>query len=103
MSHLPCNCNPPSVMSNISGERCHVTDARGVWCAIVNKEGVYYQTLIVLSPEEAAKEQEHQARIQAEQAAEIAREARKQELKTKLDSGIELSLQEITELLKLTL
>lgn len=41
--------------------------------------------------------------IQEEQEVEVAREARKQELKTKLDDGIELSLQELTELLKLTL
>lgn len=103
MSHLPCNCNPPAVLSNISGGRCHVTDERGEWCAIVNKDGIYLQTLVTLSPEEAAREQAYQARIQAEQAVEIAREARKQELKAKLDGGIELSIQEITELLKLTL
>ena len=92
MSHLPCNCNPPAVLSNISGVRCHVTDERGEWCAIVNKDGIYLQTLVTLSTEEAAREQEHQARIQAEQAVEIAREARKQELKAKLDGGIELSI-----------
>ena len=103
MSHLPCNCNPPSVMSNINGHRCHVTDERGEWCAIINKDGIYLQNLLAPSPEEIAREQEHQQKILAEQSIVESREARKQELKTKLDNGETLTLQELTELLKLAL
>jgi hypothetical protein len=103
MSHLPCNCNPPAVLSNISGERCHVTDDRGEWCAIVNESGVYLQTLIAPTANELIKEQAHQEKIQAEQVAESVKESRRQELKNKLDSGETLTSLEIMELLKLAL
>jgi hypothetical protein len=100
MNH-PCNCNPPAVLSTIVGDRCHVTDDRGEWCAIVNESGVYLQTLIAPTANELIKEQAHQEKIQAEQALELAKETRRQELKSRLDSGEALSLQELTELLRL--
>jgi hypothetical protein len=102
MNH-PCNCNPPAVVSTIVGDRCHITNERGEWCAIINKDGVYLQNLLVPSSEEITREQEHQQKILAEQSIAESREARKQELKAKLDSGETLTLQELTELLKLAL
>jgi flagellar hook protein FlgE len=90
-------------LSNIVGERCHVIDERGEWCAVVNDAGVYLQTLVIPSEQEILKEQEHQSRIQTEQGVETTKETRKQELKNKLDSGEALTLQELTELLKLAL
>lgn len=103
MSHAACTCNPPAVISTIVGKRCHVINERGEWCAIVNQSGVYLQNLIIPSPEELTREQEHQEKILAEQSIVDAREERKQELKTKLDNGETLTLQELTELLKLAL
>ena len=103
MSHISCNCNPPAVISTIVGDRYHIVDERGEWCAIINENGIYLQTLVVPSPEEMIREQEHQQRIHAEQSAIDAQEARKQELKTKMDAGETLTLQELTELLKLAL
>jgi len=103
MNHLPCNCNPVAVITTIEGKRCHLIDERGEWCAVINENGVYLQTLVAPSPEEIAKEQEYQQRILAEQSVIDAREARKQELKTKMDAGETLTLQELTELLKLAL
>lgn len=103
MNYLPCNCNPVAVITTIDGKRCHLIDERGEWCAIVNQNGVYLQNLLVPSSEEIAREQEHQQKILAEQSIVESREARKQELKTKLDNGETLTLQELTELLKLAL
>lgn len=103
MNYLPCNCNPPAVLSNIEGKRCHVIDARGEWCAVVNKNDVYLQTLVIPSSEEIAKEQEHQQRILIEQSVIDTQEARKKELKKKLDDGETLTMQELAELLKLAL
>ena len=99
MSHISCNCNPPAVISTIVGDRCHIVDERGEWCAIINENGIYLQTLVVPSPEEMIREQEHQQRIHAEQSAIDAQEARKQELKTKIALGEELTNQELAELL----
>jgi len=103
MNQLPCNCTPPAVITTIVGERRHIINERGEWCAIINKDGIYLQNLLVPSSEEIAREQEHQQKILAEQSIVESREARKQELKTKLDSGETLTLQELTELLKLAL
>jgi len=102
MNYLPCNCNPVAVITTIEGKRRHVVDERGEWCAVVNENGVYLQTLVIPSQDEIIKEQAHQEKIQAEQALELAKETRRQELKSKLDSGEALSLQELTELLRLT-
>ena len=102
MNYLPCNCNPVPVITTIEGKRRHVVDERGEWCAVVNENGVYLQTLVIPSQDEIIKEQAHQEKIQAEQALELAKETRRQELKSKLDSGEALSLQELTELLRLT-
>lgn len=103
MQHLNCDCNPPAVLSSIDGKRCHIVNERGTWCAIVNENGIYLQTLVVPSADEIIKDQAHQEKIQAEQAAEIAKETRKQELKAKLDSDEILSSQELHELLKLVI
>lgn len=103
MNYLPCNCNPVAVITTIDGKRCHLIDERGEWCAVANKNGVYLQTLIKPSPEEIIKEQEHQKKIQVEQAEIIAKESRIQELKNKMKNGEDLSSPEITELLKLTI
>ena len=99
MSHLPCNCNPVAVITTIEGKRCHVENDRGIWCAVVNSEGTYLQTLLVPSQQELTKEQIHQEIVLAEQAVQLAKEARKQELKAKIDSGETLSNQELSELL----
>lgn len=101
MNYLPCNCNPVAVITTIEGKRRHVVDERGEWCVVINENGVYLQTLVIPSQDEIIKEQAHQEKIQAEQALELAKETRRQELKSKLDSGEVLSLQELTELLRL--
>lgn len=101
MSYLPCDCSSIAVVSTIVGERCHVENDRGIWCAVVNSEGTYLQTLLVPSQYELTKEQAHQEKIQAEQAVQLAKEARKQELKAKMDSGETLSNQELSELLSM--
>lgn len=103
MNHKPCTCNPPAIISTIAGKRCHVINDRGEWCAIVNENGIYLQTLVVPSANEMIREQAHQQKILAEQAVEDAKEARKQALKNKMDNGETLTLQELTELLKLAL
>ena len=94
-----CNCNPPAVVSNIMGERCHVTDERGTWCAIENEGGIYRQELLERSPEEIARDEEFQTRIATENAAHDAKVARQNELKTRLKNGENLSVQELSELL----
>ncbi len=101
MNYLPCNCNPVAVITTVEGKRCHVVDERGEWCVVVNENGIYLQTLVVPSQFELDKEQQHQQIIEAEFAADLAKEARKQELKNKMDSGEILTIQELTELLKL--
>jgi hypothetical protein len=98
-----CMCNPPAVLSSIVGRRCHIVNERGEWCAIINENGAYLQTLVIPSSEEMIREQEHQKIILDEQSVINSREARKQELKTKMESGETLALQELTELLKLSL
>jgi hypothetical protein len=103
MSHVPCNCNPPAVISTIVGERCHVINERGEWCAIVNESGVYLQSLLVPSQEELEKEATHQAKVAEETSVITARETRKEELKAKLVSGQQLTQQEMSELLLLLL
>lgn len=103
MTHSNCTCNPPAILSSIDGKRCHVINERGEWCAIVNQDGVYLQNLIIASPEEMRREQDHQQKILEEQSVFDSKEARKQELKSKLDNNEILSLQELTELLKLAL
>ena len=99
MSYKNCTCNPPSVVSSIIGERCHIEDDRGEWCAIVNEKGVYLQTLLIPSEQELIKEQAHQETILAEQAAQLEKEVRKQELKAKMNNGETLSNEELSELL----
>ena len=101
MSYLPCDCSSIAVVSTIVGERCHVENDRGIWCAVVNSEGTYLQTLLVPSQQELTKEQIHQEIVLAEQAVQLAKEARKQELKAKMDSGETLSNQELSELLSM--
>lgn len=101
MSYKNCDCNPPTVLSSISGERCHVDDDRGEWCAIINEKGIYLQVLLIPSEQELIKEQTHQEIVLAEQAVQLAKEARKQELKAKMDSGETLSNQELSELLSM--
>jgi len=103
MNYLPCNCNPMAVITTIDGKRCHLIDERGEWCAVVNENGVYLQTLVVPSQFELDKEQQHQQIVEAEFAADLAKEARKQELKNKLQSGENLSPEELIELLRLAL
>lgn len=102
MEKKPCNCNPCKVVSSIVGEKCHVVNDRGEWCAVVNERGIYLQTLIVPSDAENAKNQEQQAKIEADSAEQLIKESRIAELKEKLASGAELTVQELTELLKLT-
>ena len=103
MEKRPCDCNPCKVISSIVGEKCHVVNDRGEWCAVVNEKGVYLQTLLVTSASEIAKNQEQQARFEADNAEQMIKESRTTELKEKLASGEELTTQELTELLKLTL
>lgn len=103
MEKKTCNCNPCKVVSSIVGEKCHVVNDRGEWCAVVNERGIYLQTLIVPSDAEIAKNQEQQARTEADNAEQAIKESRITELKEKLASGAELTVQELTELLKLTL
>lgn len=95
-----CNCNPPAVISSIIGERCHVTDDRGTWCAIENENGIYLQNLLERSPEEIARDEEFSARVAAELAEHEAKIAQQNELKTRLKNGENLSIQELSELLK---
>jgi len=99
MSYKICNCNPLAVVSSIIGERYHIENERGEWCAIINEKGIYLQTLLTPSEQELIKEQTHQEIVLAEQAAQLAKEARKQELKAKMDNGETLSNQELSELL----
>lgn len=101
MNYKNCTCDPPAVMSSISGERCHIEDERGEWCAITNEKGVYLQVLLIPSEQELIKEQVHQEAVLIEQAAQLAKEARKQELKAKIDNGETLSNQELSELLSM--
>ena len=103
MEKKPCDCNPCKVISSIVGEKCHVVNDRGEWCAVVNEKGVYLQTLLVPSESEIAKNQEQQAKIEADSAEQSIKESRIAELKEKLASGAELTVQELTELLKLTI
>ena len=103
MNTIPCNCNPPAIMSSIEGERLHVINERGEWCAIINENGVYLQNLLIPSPAELEKETEYLAKIAQEAAADLAKEARKEELKAKLVSGQQLTQQEMSELLLLLL
>jgi hypothetical protein len=101
MTYKTCTCNPLPVVSSIVGDRCHIDNSRGEWCAIVNENGIYLQALIAPSSDELAKEQAHQEKIQVERVLELAKETRRQELKNKLNSGETLSLEELTELLRL--
>jgi hypothetical protein len=103
MSHISCTCNPPAVISTIIGERCHIINERGEWCAIINEKGTYLQTLVIPSSEEIIKEQNIQEARLLEQSDQIAKENRIQELKNKLQNNEQLTLQELTELLKLTI
>ena len=103
MNTTPCNCNPPTIMSSIEGERLHVINVRGEWCAIINKNGVYLQNLLIPSLVELEKEAEHRAKISQEMSADLIKEARKEELKAKLVSGQQLTQQETSELLLLLL
>lgn len=102
MSKKICDCDPCKVVSSIVGDKCHITNERGEWCAIENEKGIYLQTLLVPSQEEVLKNQEQQAKFDAEQAEQLTKENRVLELKNKLSSGEELTMQELTELLKLT-
>ena len=94
-----CNCNPPAVVSSIVGERCHVTDERGTWCAIENEGGIYRQELLERSAEEVARDEENGARIAVENAAYELKMARQNELKSRLKNGEDLSVHELSELL----
>ena len=100
MSKTNCDCNPPAVVSSIIGERCHVTDDRGTWCAIENENGIYLQNLLERSPEEIARDEEFRARVVAELAEHEAKVARQEELKTRLKNNESLTIQELSELLK---
>lgn len=100
MSKTNCDCNPPAVVSSIIGERCHVTDDRGMWCAIENENGIYLQNLLERSPEEIARDEEFRARVTAELAEHEAKVARQEELKTRLKNNESLTIQELSELLK---
>lgn len=100
MSKTNCDCNPPAVVSSIIGERCHVTDDRGTWCAIENENGIYLQNLLERSSEEITKDEEFRARVSAELAEHELKISRQDELKTRLKNGENLSIQELSELLK---
>lgn len=100
MSKTNCDCNPPAVVSSIIGERCHVTDDRGTWCAIENENGIYLQNLLERSSEEITKDEEFRARVSAELAEHELKIARQDELKVRLKNGENLSIQELSELLK---
>jgi hypothetical protein len=101
MTYKNCNCNPPSVISSIIGDRCHIDNDRGEWCAIVNKNGIYLQTLLYPSELEIANDEAHKVEVELEQAANTAKENRIIELKSKLKSGQNLTQSELNELLSL--
>jgi hypothetical protein len=101
MNVLPCTCNPPAVNSSIVGERCHILDEKGEWCAIVNEDGTYLQNLVIPSQAHINAEKEYQDSIAAQQSVTASIEARKQELKEKIVLGQTLSNQELTELLSM--
>lgn len=95
-----CNCNPPAVVSSIVGERCHITDDRGTWCAIENDTGIYLQNLLERSAEEITKDEEFIARVAIETSENEAKIARQEELKMRLKNNESLTIQELSELLK---
>lgn len=101
MNYKTCNCNPPAVISSIIGERCHIDNERGEWCAIVNENGIYLQTLLSPSELEIANDAAHKAEVELEQVANTAKENRIIELKLKLTSGQNLTQSELNELLSL--
>lgn len=98
-----CDCNPPAINSSIIGERCHVVNDRGEWCAIKNDSGVYLQNLVLPSEQEILKEQAHQELLLAEREAQLQITSRSRELTEKLKNGEVLTSQELSELLSLIL
>lgn len=101
MSHKICDCESVAVITTIPGERCHITNERGEWCAVINDNKIYLQNLLIPSQMELDKEIENENRIAIELAAELAKEAKKNEIKTKLANGEQLTQQELSELLLL--
>jgi hypothetical protein len=102
MIYKNCNCNPPSVISSIIGERHHIDNERGEWCAIINENGIYLQNLVVPSEKEILDEQNNNEKIALEQSENTAKENRIIELKSKLLSQ-NLNTSELNELLSLVL
>ena len=76
MTYKNCNCNPPSVISSIIGERHHIDNERGEWCAIINENGIYLQNLVVPSEKEILDEQNNNEKIALEQSENTAKENR---------------------------
>jgi hypothetical protein len=76
MIYKNCNCNPPSVISSIIGERHHIDNERGEWCAIINENGIYLQNLVVPSEKEILDEQNNNEKIALEQSENTAKENR---------------------------